>query len=339
MKFTTNENLAQNWEPALRRVIIDYPQREKKHWQRDYSSIENYTNSVRENREAWADITRFPIFPDLTPQIEMEKIGRNLFSIELQLFEDLKLSALYSQPDSEKFKEPFPIVICLHGMGGTPEMVLGLDARLDHSYHQFGQKLADKGFAVIAPALINNFSDRARINRLALLMGSSVWGLEIQHIRSLLDVVVANLPIDPEMIGMWGISMGGAYTLYTMPLDFRIKAGIITAWFNKRIEKMIVESADYTCFLSTEEEHAFLPGLLTQFSDKELVSLICPRPLQIQTGDKDDVAAPSLVKQEYASARTHYSNLKIEERLEWILHHGVHEIEFEHGLNFLIKWM
>lgn len=339
MKFGSNEILAQNWEAALRRAIFDYPQREKKLWQRDYISIDNYLDSVRPNREAWADVVRFLGSEVTLSQIEIVEAGKNLYSIHFNLNEDLKLSALYSQPDSEKFTPPFPTIVCLHGMGGTPEMALGLDSQLDHSYHQFGQRLVDEGFTVLAPVLINNFSDRARINRLALLLGSSVWGLEIHCIRSLLDVVVARFPINSEKIGMWGISMGGAYTLYTMPLDFRIKAGIVSAWFNKRIEKMIVESPDYTCFLPTEEEHAFLPGLLTQFSDKELVSLICPRPMQIQTGENDDVAAPRLVEQEFASAKIHYAQLGIDERLEWILHRGGHEIEFERGLKFLKKWL
>lgn len=165
-------------------------------------------------------------------------------------------------------------------------MILGNADTAPPSYHAVGRALLDAGFTVLAPRLINNFQERAQINRMALLAGSSVWGLELQILAKLLDLVCSTFGFDEERIAVWGHSMGGAYTLYLMPQLPRIRTGIISAWFNARPQKMVVEDDRYTCFLPSEEEHAFLPGLLTAFSDQDLVSLILPRPLLIQSGKR-----------------------------------------------------
>lgn len=44
-----------------------------------------------------------------------------------------------------------PAVICQHGLSGTPEMVVGLGQREDTAYHEFGRRLAERGYVVFAP--------------------------------------------------------------------------------------------------------------------------------------------------------------------------------------------
>ena len=167
------------------------------------------------------------------------------------------------------------------------------------------------------------------------MSGSSIWGIEIQVIRQLLDLVIDEFSIDENRIAAWGHSMGGAYTMYLMPIEQRIGFGIISAWFNARPQKMVVEDERYTCFLPTEEEHVFLPGLLTGYGDQDLVSLILPKPLLIQTGEKDNIAWPDLVKQAFSEAKYHYRRLGLEDRLQWLLHPGGHEVDVNPGIEFL----
>jgi len=138
---------------------------------------------------------------------------------------------------------------------------------------------------------------------------------------------------------MWGISLGGAYTMFTLPLEPRLKVGIITAWFNDRVRKMVIDDPRYSCFLSTKEEHIFIPGWLWEFDDSDLLSLICPRPVQIQTGKCDGIAWWPLVVEEFQRARAHYEKLGLADRLELDLHEGGHEIRFESGLRFLRRWL
>lgn len=335
---TTPPELAQPWEGALRAAILAYPWRQRRMWQRSYASIDAFLQSVEPNRQRWAEMMQAPdkIFNQAVPEIATNAAGAH--TMTLILGADLRLTALYRMPDAGT-PPPYPLVLLLHGIGGSPEMALGHGDTEPPSYHAVGQRLSENGFAVLAPMLINNFRDRARINRMALLLGSHIWALELQAIRRFLDGACSHLQVDPNRIAVWGHSMGGAYALYTMPIEPRFRVGIISAWFNHRLRKMVVEDSRYSCFLPTEEEHAFLPGLLTGYSDPDLVSLICPRPLLLQTGATDSVSFPALVAEEFAQARAHYDQLGLGERIQWDQHAGGHEVNLVTGVAFLHKWL
>ena len=322
---------------GLRAHILNYSARQHTHWQRSYRSLEAYLQSVQPNRLQWQAITRG--IAGIETDIRLDVVGteQSLTKLVLKTQHGLHCEALLARPENARTQPP--LVLCLHGIGGTPEMILGNADTAPPSYHAVGRALLDAGFTVLAPRLINNFQERAQINRMALLAGSSVWGLELQILAQLLDLVCSTFGFDEERIAVWGHSMGGAYTLYLMPQLPRIRTGIISAWFNARPQKMVVEDDRYTCFLPSEEEHAFLPGLLTAFSDQDLVSLILPRPLLIQSGKKDNIAWPAFVAKEFESAAHHYRQLQLQDRLQWLLHPGSHEIDVDSGVQFLKKWL
>ena len=333
-----SEEFLNNLVSQLKEKIFEYPNRQAQSWQRCYDSIDAFTESTRTNRNKWIKILNgvdnFFKFSD--PVIHESNAGEFFISFKNEMGDFF--NAIYRQPSSNTAQR-FPLVMCLHGIGGTPEMIFGNDKSLKGSYHDFGNLLNESGLAILAPRLINNFADRAKINRLALLLGSNIWAIEIQMIRQLLQCIIDNFPVDENRIGVWGISMGGAYVLYSMPIEKRFSAGIISAWFNHRVKKMVVEDPHYSCFLPSAEEHAFLPGLLTEFSDKDLVSLICPKPLLIQTGENDPVSFAPLVRDEFEAAHVHYQKLGIGERIEWFLHSGDHEVHIDSGMRFSKKWL
>ncbi|MFH1267194.1 MAG: hypothetical protein ABIK89_15810, partial [Planctomycetota bacterium] len=140
-------------------------------------------------------------------------------------------------------------------------------------------------------------------------------------------------------VGMWGLSLGGLATMFWMPLEPRIKVGVVAAWFNHRRNKMVIPDNRYSCFLETREEHAFFDGWLTEFTDSDAVCLICPRPLLIQTGKKDGIAHWPQVIEEFEASRQHYERLGIAERIEIDLHEGGHECRIESGVKFLTRWL
>ena len=127
--------------------------------------------------------------------------------------------------------------------------------------------------------------------------------------------------------------------MFWMPLEPRIKVGVVCAWFNHRTKKMAVPDPRYSCFLETAEEHAFHDGWLTEFTDSDVVSLICPRPLLVQTGKKDGIAHWPYVIEEFEAARTHYEKLGIAERIQIDLHEGGHEARVQSGVEFLSRWL
>lgn len=137
---------------------------------------------------------------------------------------------------------------------------------------------------------------------------------------------------------MGGLTRGMA-TMFFMPVEKRIKVGVVSGWFNERRNKMVIKDNRYSCFLETTEDHAFFNGWLTEFSDYDLVSLITPRPLLIQHGKKDGIAYWPQVIDEFNKAKVHYEKLGIESRFELDMHDGGHEAIVKSGLQFMEKWL
>ncbi len=329
-------------EDFLRAEVEKYPIRAKKFWKRDYSSIEKFLSSVEPNRERWLETVGdfsegasedFEV--EETPFLEDKEVIAKWVSIKL--FSQLRGRAILGLP---KGKSKFlPLVICQHGHTSSPDGdVFGLIDK-ENYYDKYGYKLVREGFAVLAPLNITMSEPMARSNRMALLLGKSLFALEIFKIKRLIDYLSTLKEIDKNRIGMWGLSKGGTYTLFTLPIELRIKVGIISAFFNQRIKKMVIKDPRYSCYLVTDEEHMFLPGWLREFTDSDLVSLICPRPLMIQTGKADGVSWWPFVLEEFEESKEHYKKLKVEERIQMCLHNAGHEIRFKEGLKFLQRWL
>jgi dipeptidyl aminopeptidase/acylaminoacyl peptidase len=229
-----------------------------------------------------------------------------------------------------------PLVIAQHGLGSTPETPFGPD---EANYHGYGRQLLDAGFAVLAPFNLKTAPSRNHIERLCRMADTTLPGIEFTRLQRLLDEVLRDPRIDRDRVGMWGVSLGGMATMFFMPLEPRIKAGIVSAWFNHRVTKMVVADSRYTSFIATEEDHVFFDGWLTEFADYDVATLICPRPLMIHHGKKDRIAWWGDLQVEFDRARTHYEKLGLVDRIELDLHEGGHEARIESGMRFMKRWL
>ncbi|MEK7407340.1 MAG: hypothetical protein AAB225_19875 [Acidobacteriota bacterium] len=334
-----NEAYAGDIERYFRESLVEqYPARAAKAWNRSYTSPRAFLKSVEPNR---ARYRRMFSPPDLKPTGPLrrepfpgvEGVKAEWLTLPLGT---LRADALLAIP--ENAAGPVPLVIAQHGIGSFPERVFGVDDP-GNSYHKYGRALVEEGFAVLAPMNLFTVEKRNRMERLARLADTTLPGIELVRVQRLLDEVLKDKRIDRERVGMWGISLGGMATMFWTPLEPRIKCGIVTAWFNHRRNKMVIPDKRYSCFLETKEEHAFFRGWLTEFTDSDVVSLICPRPLMVQTGKKDGIAWWPQAVEEFEAAKEHYRRLGIEDRIEMTLHEGGHEIHLESGLRFLKKWL
>ncbi len=319
-------------------LVTQYPERAGKAWHRNYENEQAFLKSVEPNRERYR---RIFAPPDLRPSGPLARkmdptvpgVKAEWLTLPLGL---IKAEALLVVP--ENVTRPVPLVIAQHGIDSYPERVFGVgdDQGL---YHDYGHVLVKAGFAVLAPINLSYVPNRNRIERLARLADTTLPGIELRRMQLLLDEILKDKRIDRNRIGMWGISLGGMATMFFTPLEPRIKCGIVTAWFNQRRNKMVIPDSRYSCFLETKEEHAFFRGWLTEFTDSDVASLICPRPLLVQTGKKDGIAWWPQVIEEFEASKEHYRKLGIADRIEMDLHDGGHEIRVESGVKFLEKWL
>ncbi len=327
-------------EDYLREQALAMPARREQLWRRDYRSVEAFLKSVQPNRERWQqalgrfDRSAAPLAADSTPFLESDSFRAEW--VTLPFLGHYRARAVLALPKGGR--PPYPLVLAQHGLGSSPERVFGFDDP-SNIYKAYGRRLADAGFAVLAPLNVTDPEPRARLQRLCLMLGGNLAGLEIARTSRLLDYVCTRAEVDSGRMGMWGISLGGYYTLFTLPLEPRLRAGIVTAYFNSRQHKMAVEDPRYSCYLPLGEEHIFVSGWLREFGDSDLASLICPRPLQVQMGKADGIAWWPLAAEEFERAAAHYRELGVAERIELDLHEGGHEIDAEAGIGFMRRWL
>lgn len=319
-------------------ILEEYTERAERDWDRDYSSIDAFKRSVIPNREQWRSILNPPALRKTGPLAK--KMHPYLTDIQAEWIElplgPVAAEAILVFPEGASVENPVPLVIAQHGIGSYPETPFDKE---NTAYHGYARELLNAGFAVLAPLNLRLKENRNYVERLCRLIDTTLPGIELVRLQHLLDVVLMDPRLDPDRVGMWGVSLGGMATMFWMPLEPRIKAGVVSAWFNHRLNKMAVPDDRYVSFMVVDEEHAFFRGWLTAFSDHDVVSLICPRPLLIQHGKSDRIAHWPQVIDEFNMAKTHYEKLGIEDRMEMYLFEGGHEAGVESGIPFLTRWL
>ncbi|SHM97862.1 Alpha/beta hydrolase family protein [Cyclobacterium lianum] len=322
-------------EDYLRHFLVEeYEARAAQRWNRDYSSPAALVRSVSPNRRRWEEVLGPP---ELTKTGVLKRTPHPLGEVQAEWISlplgMLEAEAVLAFPSGASKEQPAALIIVQHGIASTPETPFS-----SGNYHEYARALLDAGFAVLLPMNLRSVERRNNVERYARLAGTSLPGIELVRLQHLLDMVLEDPRVDATRLGMWGVSLGGMATMFWMPLEPRIKAGVVSAWYNERRNKMAVPDARYSSF-SPREEHAFFNGWLTEFSDEDLVSLILPRPLMIQHGKKDNIAHWPQVVEAYEKAALHYKKLDIPEKIDLVLHEGGHEAIVDEGVQFLSKWL
>ena len=311
-------------------------------WQRDFSGLRAYTQSVAPNRERWREMLglwptgdeRVPLSPET--HVVAERADHTVYAVTFGTLPGVRSFAHLLVP--KRLEAPRPAVICQHGMGGTPHSIAGL-VEADDAYHKFGQRLAERGYVALAPHCVNFVEWRTRLHNKALLVGRTLMGLEIWREMRAVDLLETLPEVDSERIGFYGLSQGGKMALWFPPLEPRIRATIISAFYNERTKKQLIASPHYRPFINTREQSYFEPDFLTEFSDYDLASLICPRPVMIEHGQKDSSYYIETAREEFFPLKEIYERLGIGERCEWGEFDGPHEIHGVESFAFLDRWL
>jgi dienelactone hydrolase len=236
------------------------------------------------------------------------------------------------------YPERKPAVIAQHGLTGSPETVCGLTAE-DDAYHAFGATLAEAGYVVFAPRMVTFADKRQRLYRKSMLMGQRLIGLEMFNISRVVDYLQTLPDVDFERIGIYGLSQGGQTALWASAIEERIAATVVSGFFNQRTDKMVKKSPHYTAYIDTNEEDKHYFRQLLEFSDSDIGSLICPRPIFIEAGTNDGAVWVEMAKQEFEKLRYHYEQLGMEDKVEMGIFEGGHEIRAIESLAFLDRWL
>ena len=305
--LTLEGDLAAQMVEALDGYVTDAVARsvEKREtlWHRDYSSHEAYVESVEPNRarlrkQIGCLDPRLPI-EDLAyvatttsaAQITEDE-NYTVSRVRWQVFDEVEGEGLLLEP-----MHNVPIVaqvVALPDADWTPEMIAGVTDELPPSA-QFARRLARAGCRVVVPLLINredtysgnstigrvtNQPHREFIYRMAYQLGRHIIGYEVQKVLSLVDWMAST----EAPIGVIGYGEGGLIALHSAAVDTRIQAAAVSGYFQSRQE------------VWREPIYRNVWGLLHEFGDAEIASLIAPRPLVIEASIGPEVAGPPPVR-------------------------------------------
>lgn len=264
------------------------------------------------------------------------------YEVVLDVYPEVIASGVLLLPKDLKEGEKRPVVVCQHGLEGTPMSTIGgPDSKDYHYYKAMSVELVKRGFIVYAPQNPYRGQDKFRtLQRKSNPLGRSLFSYIIpQHLVTL--HWLASLPnVDRDRIGFYGLSYGGKTAMRVPPflVPSETEPGyclsICSADFNEWVSKNASVDAPFS-YLWTGEYEIFEWNMAHVANYAELAMLMTPRPFMVERGHDDGVGIDQWVAWEYAKVRRHYNKLGIGERTEIEFFNGPHTINGQGTYRFL----
>ncbi|MBD0378632.1 acetylxylan esterase [Paenibacillus sp. WST5] len=288
-----------------------------------------------------------PASADLNP-IVLERQDMGDYTLERVVYQTdahLQMPAYVLIP--HRLDGKAPAVLAWHGHGYGSREIVGLrpDGTADEGepgiHQHYALQLVRRGMVVIAPEIIG-FGDRrlsadsgkdprknsscfALASRL-LMYGKTLAGLRIQEAIRSLDYLLTRDEVDPERIGAIGFSGGGLIASLSSTLDERIKAVVVCAFTSTFRGSLL--SMNH-CIDN------YMPAILPYADLPELIGLIAPRALFVESGMEDPLFPVDSVREAAAVLQEIYEAEGVKGRFEVDLFPGKHEVSGRKSFDWL----
>lgn len=212
-----------------------------------------------------------------------------------------------------------PFILSQHGGAGTPEVCS--DFFGDNNYNHQTRRLLARGAVVFAPQLllwnVDMFGDpydRHQIDIALKQVGSSITALEVFAIMRCIDYFVTQPYVDPDRIGMAGLSYGGFFTTMTAAADTRIKSAYASCSF--------VDAIQFNSFTDWTWKNS-----ANTFLEAEIAALAAPRYICFDAGDRDDLFGSDSSKAEFERLKSFFAAQNAEDHIYLKTFDGTHEMD------------
>ena len=258
------------------------------------------------------------------------------YEVVLDVYDDVIAGGILLLPKGLKSGERRPVVVCQHGLSGTPmDTIVGPEGDRYRSYKAFSAELCKRGFIVYAPQNPYRGNDAFRvIQRQSNPLRRSLYSYIIpQHERTL--EWLSSLPhVDPSRIAFYGLSYGGKTAVRVPPFIPQYALSICSADFNEWIKKL-TSNEERPSYIFTREYEMSEWNMAHVANYAELANLMTPRPFMVERGHDDGVADDEWVAWEYAKVRRHYNKLGLGDHTEIEFFDGPHTINGQGTFRFL----
>ena len=247
-----------------------------------------------------------------------------------------------------KTKTPAATMICVPGHGRGVDDIVGIDEqgrdRTDKAgyQHDFAIQIAEAGMAAVAiepmgfgcrrdpPNARQGLSRKACEPAAggALLVGETMIGWRVWDVMRTLDYIATRPELDSGRVGCMGISGGGTVTLFTTALDPRIRAALVSGYLNTFRDSVgsLAHCIDN-----------YVPGILNWAEMHDIAGLIAPRPLFVESGEKDTIFPVAASVESFKHVLDIYSVFSAADRVEQEVFPGEHSFWGKRGIPFLAR--
>jgi dienelactone hydrolase len=314
----------------------------KDFWKKaDYSSLDAYEKSCEPYRDTFHSEVigklpepTMPLNPRTRPVYDEEKFTG--YEVMLDVYPDVFAYGILLLPKDLKPGERRPVVVCQHGLEGTPRSTIDVEKR--PVYNHFSRRLVELGYIVYAPQnpYIGQTNFR-QIQRKAQPLKAALFSFIIRQHQRTLDWLETLPNVDPKRIAFYGLSYGGKTAMRVPAIEKRYCLSICSADFNEWVGKCVSVDLDRS-YMWTVEYDMYEFNLGHTFNYAEMATLIAPRPFMVERGHDDGVGTDEMVAYEYAKVRYLYANrLKIPDRTAIEFFVGGHQINAKETFAFLKK--
>ena len=269
----------------------------------------SFRGTSREDWEAWHEsalaklvelLGRFPAkvdpAPDVVYSVEDDGLVRERIVIDTE--QHMSMPCVLLKPVGMKADGSHPAILCSHGHGlYGKEPVAGnktspaLRESVGGLNYNYGEQMARRGYVTLSPDLrvfgersdgANPYPGRDKCNVQfirGLVLGIHTLALNVHDMRCAIDYLQSRPEVDPERIGMMGLSQGGTMTTFTTAVEPRIKAADVIGYMGSW-RQLGIATANFC-------GSQIVPQVFRYLDVADVVGLASPRPLLVEIGVHD----------------------------------------------------
>jgi dienelactone hydrolase len=248
----------------------------------------------------------------------------------------------------EKVKTPAPTMICVPGHGRGVDDIVGIDDQgrdrtsKDGYQHDFAIQVTEAGMAAVAIEPMAFGCRRDPLNAKqglsrnacqpsaggALLVGQTMVAWRVWDVMRTLDYIATRPELDSSRVGCMGISGGGTVTTFSTALEPRLRVAMVSGYLNT--------FRDSVGSLSHCIDN-YVPGILNWAEMYDIAGLIAPRPLFVESGEKDNIFPIKASIESFNKVREVYEIFGAADQVEQEVFPAEHSFWGKRGIPFLAR--
>jgi len=245
-------------------------------------------------------------------------------------------------------RKPSPAVICIPGHGRGVDDIVGIDERgrdrterVGYEY-DFAVQVAEAGLTAIAIEPMAFGCRRDALNARkglaqkacepaaggALLLGETMIGWRVWDVMRAVDYIATRADLDASRVACMGISGGGTATLFSAALDPRIRVAMVSGYLNTFRDSIgsLAHCIDN-----------YVPGILNWAEMYDIAGLIAPRPLFVESGERDNIFPIAASVESFKRVQDVYRLFDVLDRIEQEVFPGEHSLWGRRGIPFVAR--